>query len=131
VLDISEAPGLSAAFPDADSGKNLEALLKAAPEERAKSEIPPKILGKIAPKEGPILSNDLAFKLRASAIDACELIIEQARSFDGPGVKEHEDLTWIRNITLPDLDMWIWSVAKDRSDYRALERFAHKDTVFY
>ncbi|KAF8891695.1 hypothetical protein BD779DRAFT_1610446 [Infundibulicybe gibba] len=34
-----------------------------------------------------------------------------------------ESVEWIRNMRLPDLDMWLWAVAKDRLDYRLLERF--------
>jgi hypothetical protein len=84
-------------------------------------------------KEGPVLSNDQAFKLRAAAVDACQMIIETAHSFEGTqaSADEVESLDWIREITLPELDLWIWSVAKDRLDYRSLERFAQRDTVFY
>lgn len=79
--------------------------------------------------EGPVLTIDQSYVLRAAAIDACELIVDTAHSLDkttlGPG------LEWITDITLLQLDMWLWSVAKDRSDYRELERFVLRDTVFF
>ncbi len=34
-------------------------------------------------------------------------------------------------ITLSDLDAWVWQIAKDRDDYRQLERFAEKGTIFF
>ena len=85
------------------------------------------------PREGPILTTEQAFILRASAIDACELIVQTAR-----GLKDEEllredgkDLRWLRSITLPELDAWLWAVAKDRSDYRALERFVLRRSTFF
>ncbi|KXN93403.1 hypothetical protein AN958_00329 [Leucoagaricus sp. SymC.cos] len=130
VLDLSEAPDLDAGFPGASSRQRLQDLLGPAPNGQHKAEIRPEGTEVQAPKEGPILSNDQAFKLRAAAIDACQMVIDQAREFSAEG-HEQESLSWIREITLPELDMWIWSVAKDRPDYRALPRFAQRDTVFY
>lgn len=125
VIDISQAPGLNVFFVDAGSEESLRRLLGS----------PPPIMApeNNVPKEGPLLSNDQAFKLRAAAIDACQMIIEAARSYEAPprDADVHETLDWIREMTLPDLDLWIWSVAKDRADYRALERFAQRDTTFY
>jgi len=134
VIDLSQAPGLSGQFSDAGSEELLEKLLGPAPPGittnstgPSPGEIPQKV-----PKGSIFLSNDQAFKLRAAAIDACEMIIEKARAYaPGGDGNDPEVLAWIRNITLPDLDLWIWSVAKDRPDYRALERFAQRDTVFY
>jgi hypothetical protein len=71
-----------------------------------------------------------SYILRAAAIDACELIVEAARSLDSATLQER-NLTWLSELTLPDLDMWIWSAAKDRPDYRALVRFADQETVFF
>jgi len=82
-------------------------------------------------EEGPIVTIDQSYTLRASAIDACELIIEAARTLDVNSLEEGEKLGWINELTLPELDMWIWAVAKDRPDYRALPRFACKNTVYF
>jgi len=125
VLDLSHAPGLNALFPSAES---LQSLLGPAPKARVDQQIP--IYTTI--KEGPSLSNAQAFKLRAAAIDACEMIVSQARSLGVFEPEEKQELpAWLREITLQDLDMWLWSIAKDRPDYRALERYAQRDTVFY
>ncbi|KAF5351830.1 hypothetical protein D9756_007403 [Leucocoprinus leucothites] len=133
VLDLSQAPGLSGLFPSANSEQSLRDLLGPAPEVKSNPKIQPRQASTKAPKEGPVLSNDQAFKLRAAAIDACEMIVSHARSLgaSSPEPLEQGSTAWIREITLPELDMWLWSVAKDRSDYRALERFAQRDTVFY
>lgn len=79
------------------------------------------------PVEGPILTVDESYILRAAAIDACELIVEAAHSEDF----QTADLEWMKEVTLPGLDMWLWSVAKDRADYRRLERFVSRKTVFF
>ncbi|KAF8972935.1 hypothetical protein BDZ97DRAFT_1900797 [Flammula alnicola] len=128
VIDLSASASLSALFPGAGSEENLKSLLGPAPP----STTPPVRGSKSVPKEGPFLTADQSYILRAAAIDACELIVEVAQSLE-PGSlvagKEHAD--WISKITLPDLDMWIWAVAKDRSDYRALERFVARNTVYF
>lgn len=85
---------------------------------------------KNVPKEGPVVDTKQSYILRAAAIDACELITEVARSFDVKG-EGSENLDWISKMTLPELDMWIWAVAKDRVDYRALERFVDRDTIYF
>ncbi|PIL34033.1 hypothetical protein GSI_03742 [Ganoderma sinense ZZ0214-1] len=127
VIDLSAADaslGLPQLFPDAQNPERLEALLAAAqPEEPVVAKI------KSVPKEGPLLSVEQAYVLRAAAIDACELIVEQAKTLDVSGAAE--DLSWMKNITLPELDAWIWAVAKDRPDYRKLERFALRNTAYF
>jgi len=128
VLDLSHAPGLNTLFPGANSEKSLQSLLGPAP----KARVDQQITLHTTIKEGPSLSNAQAFKLRAAAIDACEMIVSQARSLSVSEPEEKQELpAWIREITLQDLDMWLWSIAKDRPDYRALERYAQRDTVFY
>ncbi|KAG5646276.1 hypothetical protein DXG03_003872 [Asterophora parasitica] len=124
VIDLSASPNLSSLFPDAGSPESLERLLGTfeGPENKQK---------KAVPKEGPILTTDQAYILRAAAIDACELIVEVARTLPAGSLPHDGSLDWVKDIRLPDLDMWIWAVAKDRADYRQLERFVLKDTVFF
>jgi len=125
VIDLAEATqGLSALFPGAGSVERLETLLAAAPEAVDKTKAQ-----KSSPKEGPIISTEQAYILRAAAIYACERITEYARTIDENSLGEDEQ--WIRDITLPELDMWIWAVAKDRPDYRELKRFALRNTVYF
>lgn len=129
VIDLSTslpAFGLASLFPEANKPETLDALLALAP---TTSSTPVKAV----PKEGPLLTAEQAFTLRAAAIDACELIVQTAR-----GLQDHElsgpagqSLTWLREITLPEIDAWIWSVAKDRADYRSLERFVERGTMYF
>ena len=77
-----------------------------------------------------MLTAEQAYILRAAAIDACELIVEYAHSMDAAEL-EDRGLEWLREITLPDLDTWLWAVAKDRPDYRKLERFVLRNTLFF
>lgn len=128
VLDLSHAPGLNTLFLNANSEKSLQSLLGPAP----KAEVDQQIPLNTTIREGPSLSNAQAFKLRAAAIDACEMIVSQAHSLGVSESEEKQELpAWLREITLQDLDMWLWSVAKVRPDYRALERYAQRDTIFY
>lgn len=99
ILDLSKSK-LASKFPAAD----LESLLAEAPVVDPKNKKP-----KATRVEGPVLTTKESYILRASAIDACELIVAQA-----PLALE---------MDLPMIDAWLWSVAKDREDYRRLPRF--------
>jgi hypothetical protein len=126
VIDLSASPSLSLLFPGAGSNEKLTSLLGACPPKSSEPEL------KTVPKEGPILTSNQAYMLRAAAIDACEQIVHVARSLDPASLSTGGvSLEWIKEITLPDLDMWIWAVAKDRPDYRKLERFVLRDSVFF
>ena len=80
----------------------------------------------VEPSESPLVSAAEAYILRAAAIDACERIVGSARRLRAPA-----DLDWIKNITIPGLDMWLWGIAKDRKDYRSLPRFGERGTHYY
>ncbi|KAG6891755.1 hypothetical protein C0992_006176 [Termitomyces sp. T32_za158] len=121
VLDLSASPELASLFPGAGSAEKLEPLLKSY----SGSESPIKVVS----QEGPIVTTNQAYVLRAAAIDACELIVETAHSL--ATVSDDGSLSWLKELTLPELDMWIWAIAKDRPDYRQLGRFAMKGTVFF
>lgn len=114
VLDISNSPSLSNHFTEARDPQKLASLLGAAPEPGPKQE----------PVEGPVLSASDAYILRAAAIDACEMIVASSR-------KLQSSPEWVRELKLPELDMWLWAVAKDRVDYRQLPRFAQRDTMYF
>lgn len=77
------------------------------------------------PREGPVLTESDAYILRASAIGACDIMAEEARKIEG------DDFAWLRNITLPEIDAWLWAGGKDRPDYRELERFVLRNTAFF
>ncbi|KAG2128619.1 uncharacterized protein EDB93DRAFT_167747 [Suillus bovinus] len=126
VLDLAGATshGLDKLFPGAESEDRINKLLALPPEV-------PQVLvqdtKKTPPKDGPILTIDQAYVLRAAAVHACEKIVQYAR---GDGQHSGEK-TWVKDITSPELDIWLWAVAKDRPDYRNLERFVLRGTVFF
>ena len=133
VLDLSGAKNvaLRSIFPDAANDTNVNTLL-AVPKDTLAigTAVAPGTKLKTAPlKEGPVLSPDQAYILRAAAVDACEKIVEYAHQLDETSLSD--DQRWIKDITLPELDVWLWAVAKDRSDYRDLERFVLCNTVFF
>lgn len=121
VIDLSES-SLSDIFPT-----NLGMLLERSPTEGQPVVVA--ALPKSPPKDGPSLTEDQACRLRAAAVDACEMIVEVAHELASGG--GHDSLEWMRDITVPDIDLWLWAVAKDRPDYRALERFVLRDTVMF
>ena len=127
VIDFPADSALSKLFPGTGSDDNLNGLLGVAPEPPAKSGPGAK---KPPPQDGPVVTQDQSYILRSAAIDACELIVETARSVDATSF-EDKQLAWISQMTLPNLDMWIWAVAKDRTDYRALVRFVDQNTVYF
>ncbi|EIM82983.1 uncharacterized protein STEHIDRAFT_133766 [Stereum hirsutum FP-91666 SS1] len=129
VLDLTQATqSLISLFPGAGSEECLMSLLATAPSDPPEDAT--KMNEKPLPKEGPILTTEQSYILRAAAIDACELIVEYSRSMDTSELQQLR-LEWVKDITLPDLDMWLWAVAKDRKDYRELERFVLRNTLFF
>ncbi|KAH8079438.1 hypothetical protein BXZ70DRAFT_1012631 [Cristinia sonorae] len=137
VIDLTTshtAYGLTSIFADASNSESIETLLALPPPSSAETTASGKKI-KVVPKEGPILSTTQAFVLRAAAIDACNLIVETARNLSIEEITalapEGAALAWIKDITLPGLDAWIWSVAKDREDYRRLERFVLRGTPYF
>ena len=129
VIDLSTSTaslGLRDLFPGSSTEHALTTLLASASHA-------PKTQPTSVPKEGPVLTAEQAYILRAAAIDACELIVSTARLLDAKDLQgpSGEDLRWLTEITLPELDAWIWAVAKDRADYRKLERFVLRNTTYF
>ena len=58
--------------------------------------------------QGPELSLEEAYVLRAAAVDACEMIVDAARSIQGTS----SALVGSNAFDLPGLDGYLWSVAK-------------------
>jgi hypothetical protein len=77
-------------------------------------------------KEGPLLGSQEAFVLRAAGVTACDRMASIAQ-----GLGKDAPHAWMPKVRPSQLDMWLWSVAKDRTDYRILPRFAERNTVFY
>lgn len=140
VIDLSTSTpslGLTTLFPNANNPETLQALLGSAPLSSPSQEDKKK--PKAVPEAGPTLTTEQAFILRAAAIDACELIVQTAKNLTDEelsalspaSVESSTDLKWLKEITLPEVDAWIWAVAKDRTDYRRLPRFALLNTTFF
>jgi len=79
-------------------------------------------------EEGPAFNEEEAYALRAAALDACELLAETAKKLTLGN--HHEANKWVHNVTLPELDGWLWAVAK-KERLRSLTRFAQPGTVMY
>ncbi len=139
IIDLSTSNqelGLASLFPEAGTNETLELLLTQPPLVTDGNNAKPKEI----PKEGPVLTKEQAFILRAAAVDACELIIQTAQNLTDEDLKPDsgenhdgakENLSWLKDITLPEVDAWIWSIAKDRADYRKLERFVLTGTTYF
>jgi hypothetical protein len=153
VIDLSTArPALATLFHAAGEGgggggaaavvanrpahMRMALLLAAVPETAA----PPARTGKVSmlstttglaappvPVEGPTPTPVQAYVLRAAAIEACERIVAHAHAMSAAG----RGAPWLKDVTVPDLGHWLWAIAKDRADYRALPRFALRDTPFF
>jgi hypothetical protein len=105
-------------------------LLAAAPEQQPPSsarmtKADPVIITSF--DEGPVLTQAQSYVLRAAAIEACERTVSHAHAMSAAG----RGAAWLKDVTLPDLDIWLWTVAKDRPDYRALPRFVLRNTPFF
>ena len=133
VLDLSgvKDAALRSTFSDAANDINVNMLL-AVPKDTpgtGTAVAPGTKPEKAPPKEGPVLTLEHAYILRAAAVDACEKIVEYARRLDEASLPDGQ--RWIKDITLPELDTWLWAVAKDRTDYKELQRFVLRGTVFF
>ncbi|KAL6308188.1 hypothetical protein BKA93DRAFT_603527 [Sparassis latifolia] len=122
--DSTPSLGLRDLFPRGQDDSTIRALLSevpAAPPADTRTTKDQEV-----PKEGPVLTSVQAFALRAAAIDAGQAIIATARDLNA-----NEESYILKQITLPELDAWLWSAAKDRPDWRNLERFVLRDTVYF
>ena len=130
VIDLSSvSPPLTNIFKDGP--KRLDKLLASA---EPKSEVLAR-LPKGPPRDGPSLTAEQAYILRAAAVDACEQIVEVAHSLDSTVLEAAgappDTSNWMKKMTTQDIDMWLWAIAKDRKEYRELERFSLKNTVMF
>jgi hypothetical protein len=116
------AAAATASVPAADPAVRL---LAAAPEPRAQARMAEEVVVPVV--NGPILTPAQSYVLRAAAIEACERIVSHAHAMGAAG----RGAPWLKDLTLPDLDNWLWAVAKDRPDYRALPRFVLRNTPFF
>ena len=115
VIDLSASPSLNSLFTEASEVEKL--LTNPVAAERTS----------VRRREGPVVNKEQSFILRAAAIDACELIVATAKRLG----ETAPDRVWMKGMELSELDAWLWQYSKDRDDYRELDRFVDRDTVFF
>jgi hypothetical protein len=132
ILDLSATtvPGVRNAFPNPTVTQNLAYVPPAT------NQVERETSSKADSIPGPELSEEEAYVLRAAAIDACEMIVRRARGLNmgdsggdaagPPPVIVVEE--WVRELTLPELDGWLWSVAKAGAFRDRLSRFRQVGT---
>ncbi|CEH13493.1 hypothetical protein CBOM_01413 [Ceraceosorus bombacis] len=72
-----------------------------------------------AVEEGPRLSAEEAYVIRASALDAGSFIVKRAHELAQQDAPKYE---WLGALTEADLDGYLWSVAKDDASLRQVPR---------
>jgi hypothetical protein len=121
-IDGAAAAAATASVAAADPALRL---LAAASEPRAQARMAEEVVVSVV--NGPMLTPAQSYVLRAAAIEACERIVSHAHAMGAVG----RGAPWLKDLTLPDLDNWLWAVANDRPDYRALPRFVLRNTPFF
>lgn len=131
-LGAAKLPGLRTAFGRLMVAENLETVVgkpegeKGREQEQEREERDPSSTRTGGWEEGPVLSKEEAYVLRAAAVDGCETIVQTARRLQLEGVGGKEGA--FASVTLPELDGWLWSVAKQGRLRRSLRRFREVGT---
>lgn len=73
--------------------------------------------------EGVRLGQADAYALRSATVSACEAVVARAHS-------EKFNSTWLKSMTVVDLDGFLWAVAKD-GPLRQIPRVLERGTCFY
>ncbi|PWN42446.1 hypothetical protein IE81DRAFT_290241 [Ceraceosorus guamensis] len=81
-----------------------------------------------AVEEGPRLSAEEAYVIRASALDAGSFIVKRAHEIAQQDAPKYE---WLGALTEADLDGYLWSVAKDDASLRRVPRLVERGTIMY
>jgi len=71
-------------------------------------------------EEGPSIDNEHAFRLRAAVVVAVRKMVEAAD-------RNARHL----KVTVPKINIWLQSIARERSDYRAIGAIRIQDNVFF
>ncbi|KAK0550549.1 hypothetical protein OC846_002385 [Tilletia horrida] len=79
------------------------------------------------PVEGPRLSKEDAYRVRAAALDAGTAIVDRIKVL----VASDQSLSWLTNVTEADIDGYLWTVAKDNPTLRKVPRLVERGTVMY
>ena len=78
--------------------------------------------------EGPTLTHEDAYRVRAAALDAGTVVVEEAKKL---AEAEPERYGWMREMTEADLDGYLWRVGKDDAALRKVPRLVEKETIMY
>ncbi|KAI9458555.1 hypothetical protein F5148DRAFT_1150989 [Russula earlei] len=139
IIDLSTAaPALARLFPaPATATSAADAVAVAAAADPALSlaaapETATRAADAVPVVDGPVLTPAQAYVLRAAAIEACERIVACARDMGaaverGGGGGGGGAPPWLKDVTPPDLNNWLWAVANDR----ALPGFVLRNTTFF
>lgn len=76
-------------------------------------------------QDGPTLSRDEAYTIRAAALDAIHTMAQSAHT-----LAKEKDRPWLAHINESLLDAWLWTQAK-RPDLTAVPRMVEKKTFMY
>ncbi|KAL9933701.1 hypothetical protein V8E36_007359 [Tilletia maclaganii] len=79
------------------------------------------------PREGPVLSKEDAYRVRAAALDAGAAIVARIPAL----VTSEPGLAWLSKVSEVDIDGYLWTVAKDDAALRKIPRLVEKGTVMY
>ncbi|KDN37653.1 hypothetical protein K437DRAFT_259708 [Tilletiaria anomala UBC 951] len=79
-------------------------------------------------EEGPELSHDEAYRVRAAALDAGVAITARAKEL---AQAEPERYGWMSTMVEVDVDGYLWAVAKDDQALRKVPRLVEKQTIMY
>jgi len=114
ILEIGSAnlPNLREAFGAPEVTENLNYVPPTG--ERKKASI---VESEMA--QGPELSMEEAYVMRAAALDACEMIVQEAKGIS----TKPDQAALMSSVDLPGIDGWLWSVAKEGRMRSKLSRF--------
>lgn len=70
-----------------------------------------------------------AATIRAAAVAAGEVVAARARELGQE--KDAEGKGWLKDMTVSGLDAYLWAVAKDSEELRAIPRLTEMGTVMY
>ncbi|KAK0523419.1 hypothetical protein OC835_006267 [Tilletia horrida] len=82
---------------------------------------------KAPPTEGPLLSKEDAYRVRAAALDAGTVVVARMQSI----IQNNANLAWLSTASEVDLDGYLWAVAKDDPKLRKVPRLVERGTVMY
>ncbi|PWY98090.1 hypothetical protein BCV70DRAFT_202265 [Testicularia cyperi] len=89
------------------------------------------------PKEGPTLSPDQAYLVRAATLDLASFVVARAHhlaTLSNTNTNTNTDtknVEWLAEVNQVDLDGYLWAVAKDDPELRKVPRFVQKRTIMF